>query len=130
MQYRAMAAPEDQTGCSAILNSLEKRWSAADQNIFIATVIVNPLYRTAPFAAHPRFMNARIKSLLASLYFRFFKVHAPDDFYTELHDFLMGSGQYSELRVTCDRHIHDSNKEVCFFQIHLEMSNIDVPTGK
>lgn len=112
MQYCAMTAPEDRIGCSAILDSLEKHWLAADQNVFIATVIINPFYRTAPFAAHPRFMNARIKALLASLYFRFFKTHAPNDFYTEVHDFLMGSSQYSELKATCDRHIYSLNHEV------------------
>ena len=121
-----MNAPEDQIGCGAVLASLDKRWLAADQGVFIATVIVNPFYRTTPFAAHPRFMNARVKSLLASLYFRFFKTDAPNDFYTELHDFLMGSGQYSELKVTCDRHIYSSNHEVCFFQICLEMTSIDL----
>ena len=126
MQYQAMAAPEDQVGCNTILGSLEKRWLAADQNIFIATVIVNPLYRTTPFTAHPHFMNACVKSLLALLYLRFFKMHAPNDFYMELHDFLMGSGQYSELKVMCDRHLYSSTHKVYFFHICLEMMNADL----
>ena len=57
MRYRAMVAPEDHVGCMAILNSLEKRWFVADQNVFIATVIVNPFYQTTPFAPHSRFIN-------------------------------------------------------------------------
>lgn len=106
VQYRAMTNTEDLVGCTAILNSLEKRWLAADQDVFIATVIVNPLFRTAPFASGPRFIIARIKTLLASLYLRFFQSEAPAMFYTELHDFLMASGRYDELESTCARHMY------------------------
>jgi hypothetical protein len=103
---------EDMVGCNAILNSLEKRWLATDQLIFIATVIVNPFFRTSPFAPHPRFINARIKSLLAGLYSRFFRLEASNAFYNELHEFLMSSGQYSELGATCARHMFNSKQEV------------------
>lgn len=114
IRYQAMASRsvEDPVGCTAILNSLEKRWLAADQLVFIAAVIINPFFRTTPFASHPRFINARIKALLASLYFRFFRSEAPSMFFDEVHDFLMGSGQYSELEVTCARHIYSSQNEV------------------
>lgn len=114
IRFQAMADRdmEDPVRCTAILNSLEKRWLAADQLVFIAAVIVNPFFRTAPFTAHPRFINARIKSFLASLYSRFFQLEAPSMFYAELHDFLMGSGHYSELEVTCRRHIYNSRNEV------------------
>ena len=66
--YRAMTGPEDAIGCAAILASLEKCWSAADQNIFIATVILNPLFQTTPFTPGPCFTNVRIQSLLGLLY--------------------------------------------------------------
>ena len=33
-------------------------------------------------------------------------------FFDEVHDFLMGSGHYSELKVTCARHIYSSQNEV------------------
>ena len=112
IKYQAMDAPEDLVGCTAILKSLEKRWLAADQDVFIAAVIVNPLYRTTPFAPHPRFTNARIKILLASLYSRFFKMPAPDMFYMELHEFLTESGRYRELSAMCAVHISTSRLKV------------------
>lgn len=117
-RYQAMVDRDwrdagDPTGCTAILNSLEKRWLATDQPIFIAAVIVNPFFRTTPFASHPCFMKARINSLLASLYSRFFKSDTvPSAFYTELHDFLMGSGQYHELEATCSRNMQSATREV------------------
>jgi len=113
IKYQAMVAPEDLVGCTAILNSLEKRWLAADQDVFVATVIVNPLYWTTPFAPHLRFTNARIKTLLASLYSRFFKAPPPEAFYTELHEFLTGSGLYTDFDTMCSLHVTSSRNRVC-----------------
>ncbi|OJA08695.1 hypothetical protein AZE42_13152, partial [Rhizopogon vesiculosus] len=41
---------DDQIGFHAIINSLEKRWSKSDQTVFLAAVILNPLYKAKPFA--------------------------------------------------------------------------------
>ena len=121
-----MTAPEDLVGCTAILNSLEKCWLAADQCIFIAAVIVNPFYRTAVFAPHECFINAHIKHLLASLYSQFLEAPAPEHFYLELHEFLMGSGHYDELEATCTRYINHSKDGVCFPYGYSEMMSVSV----
>ena len=125
VRYRAMVDTEDLVGCAAILKSLEKRWLAADQDVFIAAVIVNPLFRTTPFIPGPCFIIAHVKSLLASLYLRFFLSEAPDVFYTEVHDFLMGSGRYSELGVTCARHVYTATREVRQVFISSMLANAD-----
>ena len=44
MQYQHMADEADRTASTSIISSLEKHWMAADQDIFIATVIVNPFF--------------------------------------------------------------------------------------
>ena len=127
VRYQAMADRDvdDLVGCTAIINSLEKRWLAADQTVFIATVIINPIFRTTPFAPHPRFINARIKSLLASLYSRFFQSDAPNAFYTELHDYLMGSGQYEGLESMRKIHLNNSTKEVRYARISSTLMSIN-----
>ena len=68
MQYEQTTDEADCTASKSIISSLEKRWMAADQDIFIATVIVNPFFRADPFARHPRFVVAGIIELLARLY--------------------------------------------------------------
>jgi hypothetical protein len=114
-RYQAMVGSEDVVGCAAILQSLEKRWLAADQDVFIAAVIVNPFFRATPFAPGQRFTGAQIKSLLASLYFRFFRSQPPISFYSELHDYLMRSGQYKDLESMCAVHISNFQHEVCVY---------------
>ena len=111
-RYQAMVDPEDLVGCTAILQSLEKRWSAADQGVFIAAVIINPFFCASLFAPGPHFINAHIKSLLASLYSQFFQSQPPNTFYSEVHDYLMGSGQYRELESMCAVQVSNFQRKV------------------
>ncbi len=41
--------PQDAPACQAVLKSLERRWSKADQDVFIAAVLFNPYRRREPF---------------------------------------------------------------------------------
>ena len=68
MQYEQTMDEADCTASKSIISSLEKHWMVADQDIFIATVIVNPFFRADPFARHSRFVVAGIIELLACLY--------------------------------------------------------------
>ena len=103
-QYRGMQHEEDIAARDAILGSLEKRWLVADQDIFIAAVVVNPFFQATPFAPGPRFVVARMKALFSSLYLRFFQSQPPDAFHTEIHDYLTASGRYRELGSSCHAH--------------------------
>ena len=114
MQYQQMTDEADHAAATSIIYSLEKRWTAADQDIFIATVIVNPFFRADPFGRHPRFVVAGIIELLGRLYTRFFLEEPPHMFNVELRDYLTMAGQYSELRATCLRHKATVQQRVCF----------------
>ena len=114
MRYERMLDEGDYIASRSIISSLEKRWMAANQDIFIAAVIVNPFFQGAPFGRHPRFVVARIIELLGRLYLRFFLEVAPQMFSAELHDYLTEEGQYTELRATCNRHKTSAKQQVRF----------------
>ena len=60
-------------GCTAILDSIEKRWAKADQDVFVAAVILNPFVKTSAFSAQLPFLTrAGVLSLMKRLYHRFF----------------------------------------------------------
>ena len=60
-------------GCTAILDSIEKRWAKADQDVFVAAVILNPFVKASAFSARLPFLTrAGVLSLLKRLYHRFF----------------------------------------------------------
>lgn len=113
MQYQQMLDEEDCAASMSIISSLEKRWAAADQDIFIATVIINPFFRADPFGRNPRFVVAGIIELLGRLYTRFFLEEPPHAFNVELREYLTTAGQYSELHATCIRHKIQAQQQVC-----------------
>ena len=72
MQYRNMTDEEDLDAVHAIMESLEEHWAVADQQIFIAAVIVNPFYQGMPFAQLFFLNNAGIHALLGHLWSCFY----------------------------------------------------------
>jgi hypothetical protein len=98
MKYRDEKMDQDPIGRDAIINSIEARWNKSDQEIFISTVLVNPFYRTAPFAALPVFSKAYIRELFTKLYCRFFTVQPPSEFIEHTYNFLDGVGFSKDLK--------------------------------
>lgn len=112
-QYLEMKDDEDQGAVTAIMKSLEKRWAVADQEVFIAAVVLNPFYRTVPFAQVNQLNNAGIQVLLASLYYRFYNNDAPEEFYTELDEYLNCRGRYLNMNAHCGRMANFAANQVC-----------------
>ena len=67
MQYQSMTDPEDIEGCTAIIESTEACWATADQEIFIAAIVLNPFYQSTPFSPLQFLTNAGIHSMLGHL---------------------------------------------------------------
>jgi hypothetical protein len=127
MQYTAMNDPDDRAGCAAIIASIEHRWAKADQEVFVATVILNPFFQTVPFAPAPFLNNAGIHALLRRLWTRFYAAQPPVEFHTQTSDYLKSTGLFHHLQTHCDiKHI-DADRMVgrfdsqyCYF---LALSN-------
>ena len=89
---------EDELACNAILESLERRWAKADQDVFVAAVILNPFHKTAPFAKTSTiFSNAGVLAILSRLWTRFYKEEPPYDLFAETEDYLECKGSYEIL---------------------------------
>jgi hypothetical protein len=93
--------PANDLGCTAILDSIEKRWEKVDQDVFIAAVILNPFVKTAAFSAQVRFLTrAGVLALMKRLYQRFFSItDTTEEFeenmqrlFSNVEDYFAGSG--------------------------------------
>jgi hAT family C-terminal dimerisation region len=116
MQYRNMTDKEDLDAENAIMESLERRWAVADQQIFISSVILNPFYQGRPFTRLYFLNNAGIHSLLGHLWSHFFKTEPSQDFHTELTEYLTHTGRYANLASHCARAGHEAHTMVhCLF---------------
>ena len=102
MTYQAMTEPDDLPGCTAIIDSLKKRWSKTDQEIFIATLIINSFFGQTPLTQSPHFNNAGITALRDQVWRQVFRTdNVPTQFYTQVHDYLTKSREFSQLDFTC-----------------------------
>ncbi|EPQ51031.1 hypothetical protein GLOTRDRAFT_49718 [Gloeophyllum trabeum ATCC 11539] len=97
MQYSSMTDPADKTVVEVIVSSLERRWEKADQDVFIAAVILNPFYKTKPFQRIAIFNNARIYMLMSRLWTRFFSCNTPSTLNTELMEYMEDRNTYDGL---------------------------------
>ncbi|EIW73939.1 hypothetical protein CONPUDRAFT_78412 [Coniophora puteana RWD-64-598 SS2] len=86
-KYRKLLSsdPEGNKACTAIISSIEAHWSRADQELFIAAIILNPLFVRKPFAPSTHLSVAGIIMLLERLYCRLFSCSsAPPGFSRQL----------------------------------------------
>jgi len=112
-----MSDVDDLTGARSIMESIERRWAVADQQVFIAAVILNPFYQTKPFAPLAFLNNAGIEALLAHLWRQFYCAEPPDEFYAELREYLTHEGRYTNLIPHCARAHVEANRRVSSLDI-------------
>ena len=108
--------PANEGALRAIIDSLEKRWSKCDQDVFIAALIMNPQHRTAPLAKIVTFNNAAILALLNRLWLRFYQAPAPTSLFQEFMAYMGNHGLYENFPVWVASVVNDAESNVCFFK--------------
>ncbi|KAI0776273.1 hypothetical protein BD413DRAFT_470158 [Trametes elegans] len=99
----------------AVLRSLQMRWDKADQDVFLAAVILNPFLKCRPFRALPLlFAPAAVHTLLERLWIRFYpNTEPPATFYNEVSQYLREEGDYINLSSTKQAIEKAAAAEVC-----------------
>ena len=98
-----------------MLKAIEARWSRADQDAFIAAVILNPFYKTSLFRQADVFTVAGIYTLLKRLWTRFYDEEpptAPISLWKNLTDYLDETGPYQNMKVILEDIRSDASREV------------------
>ena len=80
-----------------MIDSIERRWAACDQDVCIAAIILHPLYKTAPFAKIQAFVPANMLVLMKCLWTRFYRTPPPLDLFSEFNAYISGKGIYAVL---------------------------------
>ncbi|KZV72990.1 hypothetical protein PENSPDRAFT_627883 [Peniophora sp. CONT] len=86
--------PEDIAACTAIRASVSKRFAQMDQDAIIAAITFCPWYKLQPFVPADWNTHAGVYGLYAHLWRRFFDNPPPTSLYTEMMDYLNGTGRY------------------------------------
>ena len=112
MKYNTDQMKQDAVGCQAILDSIEARWAKSDQEVFVATVIVNPFFRMSAFRPLQCFNKAEIRVLFTRLYRRFFAVEPPHTFIEDTYNFLDGKELFQAIRSEIDYETEAATRKV------------------
>ncbi|CDO68274.1 hypothetical protein BN946_scf184799.g1 [Trametes cinnabarina] len=88
--FNALVEERDNAVRTAVLGSLEKRWAKADQDVFIAAVILNPYLRLSPFRASltQYFVPATVYGLILRLWDRFYPDSTEKPTLSDVRDYL------------------------------------------
>ncbi|CDO77823.1 hypothetical protein BN946_scf184689.g1 [Trametes cinnabarina] len=88
--FNALVEERDNAVRTAVLGSLEKRWAKADQDVFIAAVILNPYLRLSPFRASltQYFVPAAVYGLILRLWDRFYPDSTEKPTLSDVRDYL------------------------------------------
>jgi hypothetical protein len=103
--FGRMIDPVDADARQTVLLSLEKRWRATDQLVFIAATFLNPYIKFSPFnTSLPFFSQASIVAALNSLYMRFFGFQPPDGHLDDEYESYLGNkGPFQLLQTQCNQ---------------------------
>ncbi|KAH9955968.1 hypothetical protein BGW80DRAFT_1257947 [Lactifluus volemus] len=82
--YSNLNLEEDSDVRNQVLTSLEKRWAAADQDPFIAAVVLNPFLRGDFLGRHIALTPIGLCNMLKRLHSRVFRVAVDADFQAAL----------------------------------------------
>jgi hypothetical protein len=100
--YRIYSDPAiNEDARKGILNSLDKRWRPADQEVFILAVFFNPYIRHHVFSKHT-LSQADICDIAERVYKRFFGDDSPLDFFFAFMEYYEGKGHYSRESMRLD----------------------------
>ncbi|KZT28657.1 hypothetical protein NEOLEDRAFT_1175520 [Neolentinus lepideus HHB14362 ss-1] len=97
MQYQGMRDPDDKLVADVIISSLEQRWGKADQDVFIAAVILNPFHKIKPLQKLTIFTNACLFMLMSRLWKHFYAVNVPLAFNKELMEYMNNAGMHMDM---------------------------------
>ncbi|KAH8983691.1 hypothetical protein EDB86DRAFT_2774868, partial [Lactarius hatsudake] len=99
MQYSRLTDVDDAGIQKALLESIEKRWEASNQNVFVASMILNPFLKINPFKRDARLISLGvIHTLLSSLWAHFYLSDpCPNELYEEIRHYLSSSDFYSTM---------------------------------
>jgi hypothetical protein len=94
--YRIYSSSEvDEIVRNKIHASLEKRWAAADQDPFIAAIVLNPFLRSSFFGRHVALTPIGLCNMLKRLHSRIFRMDANADFQAAFMDYYNKRQEFS-----------------------------------
>ena len=112
--YSNLDSEDDSDVRDEILNSLEKRWAAADQEPFIAAVVLNPFFCGDFLGRDIALTPIGLCNMLKRLQWRVFRVEADGDFQAAFMDYYNKRGEFSPEAMALETWLNIAQKKVSY----------------
>ncbi|KDQ10783.1 hypothetical protein BOTBODRAFT_74233, partial [Botryobasidium botryosum FD-172 SS1] len=110
--FSRLTGAADAGARTAVLESIEWRWSKSDHDVFIAALVLNPHIKIGPLnRASVNLTNAALFGLFTWLWERFYSCSAPDSLYSDTMNYLTGNGPYQSMGVYIQGIMKDATKQ-------------------
>lgn len=86
---------------AAVIKSLEKRWAAADQEVFIVAAFLNPYIRRRCFS-RAVLTDGELYNMVARVFERLFGRRPDLDLFKAFMDYTKGQGEFSDDRMSLE----------------------------
>lgn len=95
--YRIFSDPNVEPRVRSVVHdSLEKRWAKADQDVFIASLLMNPYIRGRSFASGSSFLTpAGLYAIVRRVYERVMRVPAGLELHQAFRDYMVNANEFS-----------------------------------
>lgn len=113
-EYSLLVDQESVLVKEALLSSINRRWEKADQPIYIAAVILNPLIKTQIFANIQQVTVNGIYNIFARLWTRFTNQIPPPDLITQTKDYFSNKGIFDGFLSLAQAAQHQADLQVFF----------------
>jgi hypothetical protein len=97
IRYSKLLEAEDIKARDAILESIERRWSKTDQDVFIAGILLNPFHKARPFHTAPFSTVAGLYNLIHRLWRPFYYQDPPAELYGEYKAYINRTGDFQAM---------------------------------
>ena len=99
LRYSQLVAADDLPVRTAITNALEAHWKKADQDAFIAALILNPFHKIRPLKAQNSFTLGGVYALLSRLWERFYTERVPVvELWDDVRAYLTESDHFADMQ--------------------------------
>lgn len=130
--YSKVGDESDLVARNAVLESAECHWAQIDQEVLIAAVIVDPLYKDKPFKNIPLTTRAGLMSLFSRLWTCFYGSVPPLKLFTDLNNYLKSSPKFQPLNIYTQILVSRTKDQEIYLldsELYSSISNLFLPIG-
>lgn len=123
MEYAQLKSDPDLSDTTELIevieSSIERRWKACDQSVYLAAIILHPLIKTKPFSTFSSLNRMEMWALIEGLWKRFYPDRLSGSLWQQFESYLDGSGRFSQMEAYA-KHVKNMADSQVSFKVNIQ----------